>query len=98
MAKENIGYAGRREVGWGSGIQKNLSTGVNRHEIQILENDVLTEVFRSDVDQSKPAIESEARRYLKRMQEENPDKSYEMNVTFNENPRRREPIFRGWGC
>ena len=98
MADENRTHTTRRETGWGSGIQKNLSTGVNRHEIQILEEGSLIEVFRSDVDQCKPAIESEARRYLKRMQEESPDKSYEMKITFNENPYRGGPILRGWGC
>ncbi len=91
MADKNETYVARRETGWGSGIQKNLSTRVNRHEIQILEEGALIEVFRSDVDQCKPAIESEAKRHLKRMQEENPDKSYEIKVTFNENLYQRGP-------
>jgi hypothetical protein len=95
MVNEDISYIARREVGWGSGIRKDLSTGVNRHEIQILEDNSLIDVFRSDVDQCKPKIESEARKYVERMKKNNPDKSYEMKVAFNETFHRREPRFKG---
>jgi hypothetical protein len=98
MKNKNETYVGRRETGWGSGIRRNVSTDVNRHEIQILEEGVLIEVFRSDVDQCKPVIESEAKRYLKRMQEENPNRSYRIRMTLNENPCTRGQIEKGLGC
>ena len=98
MTDKNRTCVMRRETGWSSGFQRNLSTGVNRSEVQIFEECSLIEVFRSDSDQCGHIIESEAGRYLKRMQEENPDKAYEMKAVLNEDPYRSGPRLKGWGC
>ena len=86
-----------REAGWGTGIRENLLTGVSRHEVQVLEDGSLIKVFRTDVDQCKSTIESESRRYVANMQEENPTKSYDLRSNFNESPHRGSVEFKGWG-
>ena len=67
-----------RSRGWGLPIDDDLRIGQSRHEYGVFVEDKLQKVFSTDVDDAVSFIETEAKRYIERQEQENPETKYQL--------------------
>ena len=67
-----------RSRGWGSPIDDDLKIGQSRYEFGVFLEDKLHKVFRTDDEKSTAFIETEARKYIERQEQEKPTSKYQL--------------------
>lgn len=65
-----------KEFGWGT---SEVNRDKNRYEFYVLENGVLIDVFKTDVEDFVEQIRNEAERYISYMKGKFPEKSYQLD-------------------